>query len=415
MKLVTQVKLLPTPEQASALECTLRTVNDAASWVSEVAFERGVPREYELRKHTYPQLKSRGLGAQAAQHVVKKVRDSYAVLKANIRAGNLGGPGSRRRIKAESKPIVFRPQAAQPYDDRCLSWQYDSRTVSIWTTAGRLKGVRFACSPGALKTLREQRRGESDLVLRDGVFYLLATCEVPAEPMNENPAGFLGVDLGIVNIATTSDGARHAGRGLNRHRRRQLDLRRKLQAKGTKSAKRLLKKRARKEARHAADVNHCISKSIVTAAERTGRGVALEDLSGIRTRVRLRKDQRASLHSWSFHQLGQYIAYKAKRAGVPVVYVDPANTSQQCSECDHTDRKNRRSQAEFACRACGVIMHADLNGSRNIARKGADAWASGRQSCVPAISAAQVAQTREATRQPVAPYPQARSFRAGSS
>ncbi len=74
------------------------------------------------------------------------MRDSYTTLKANIRAGHLGKEGSRRRRKAESKPLTFRPEAAQPYDDRCLSWQYDQRTVSIWTVDGRVKNIRFACS-----------------------------------------------------------------------------------------------------------------------------------------------------------------------------------------------------------------------------------------------------------------------------
>ena len=221
---MTQVKLMPEADQAAALSATLRTVNEAACWVSGVAFERGVPREYELRKHTYAELKARGLGAQAAQHVIKKTRDAYTTLKANIRAGNLGKPGSKRRVKAESKPITFRPEATQPYDDRCLSWQYDAQTVSVWTTAGRLRHVRFACSADALKTLREHRRGESDLIERDGVFYLIAVCDVPEAEQYE-PSGFIGVDLGIANIATTSTGYRAAGRGLNRHRKRQLDLR----------------------------------------------------------------------------------------------------------------------------------------------------------------------------------------------
>ena len=161
VKLVTQVKLMPEADQAAALSATLRTVNEAACWVSGVAFERGVPREYELRKHTYAELKARGLGAQAAQHVIKKTRDAYTTLKANIRAGNLGEPGSKRRVKAESKPITFRPEAAQPYDDRCLSWQYDAQTVSVWTTAGRLRHVRFACSPDALKMLRSTARASA--------------------------------------------------------------------------------------------------------------------------------------------------------------------------------------------------------------------------------------------------------------
>lgn len=219
---------MPDAVQVSALERTLRTVNEAANWVSKVAFEHGVPREYELRRHTYTELKARGLGAQAAQHVIKKVRDSYTTLRANIRAGNLGKESSRRRRKAESKPITFRSQAAQPYDDRCLSWQYDQQTVSIWTVEGRVKNVSFVCSPDALKTLRDHRQGESDLIERDGVFYLLATCDVPEAEQYE-PDHFIGVDLGIANIATTSTGHQTAGRGLSRHRKRQLDLRKKLQ------------------------------------------------------------------------------------------------------------------------------------------------------------------------------------------
>ncbi|MFF4957005.1 RNA-guided endonuclease InsQ/TnpB family protein [Streptomyces sp. NPDC001222] len=383
IKIVVQVKLTPEAEQAAALSATLRTVNEAANWVSEFAFAHGVPREYELRKHTYAELKARGLGAQAAQHVIKKVRDSYTTLKANIRAGNLGKPGSKRRTKAETKPVAFRPEAAQPYDDRCLSWQYDAQTVSIWTTAKRIKNVRFTCSAGALKTLREYRQGESDLIQRNGAFYLIATCEVPQAEQYE-PDGFTGVDLGIVNIATTSTGYQAAGRKLNRYRKRQAALRRKLQAKGTKSARRRLKARSRKEQRHAKNTNHIIAKTIVTEAERTGRGLSLEELKGIRTRVRLRKPQRVALHSWAFAQLGDFIVYKARRAGVPLVFVDPAYSSKECAECGHVDRLNRVSQAKFVCRSCGVVAHADRNASRVLAHRGEDVWIAGRESRVPA-------------------------------
>ncbi|MFJ9121591.1 RNA-guided endonuclease InsQ/TnpB family protein [Streptomyces sp. NPDC102394] len=375
---------MPEPEQAAALSATLRTVNDLACWVSDVAFAHGVPREYELRKHTYPRLKAEGLGAQAAQHTIKKVRDAYTALRANVRAGNLGKEGSKRRRKAESKPITFRPEAAQPYDDRCLSWQYDQQTVSIWTTEGRLKGVPFVCSASALKVLQQYRKGESDLIERDGVFYLIATCKVPeAEPYE--PGGFIGVDLGIVNIATTSIGYQAAGRRLNRYRKRQLALRAKLQKKRTKSAKRRLKERSRREQRHAKNTNHIIAKTIVTEAERTSAGISLEELKGIRQRVRLRKPQRVALHSWAFAQLAEFIVYKAKRAGVPLVFVDPAYSSRECAECGRIDRLNRICQATFVCRSCGIVAHADRNASRVLARRGEDAWTAGRESRVPAI------------------------------
>ncbi|WP_328839245.1 transposase [Streptomyces europaeiscabiei] len=385
MKLVVQVKLLPTPEQAAALDATLHACNESATWVSEVAFERGEFKNFALRRHTYDTVKSRwGLGAQAAQHVIKKTCDAYTTLKANLKAGSLGRPGSERYRRATEKPISFRPQGAQPYDDRMLSWQISDRTVSVWTTGGRVKGMPFTVSPEQLATLALYRKGESDLLERDGMWFLSATCEVPEAPLNTELVDFLGIDLGIVNIATTSDGEILAGRELNRIRTRERGLRAKLQKKNTPSAKRRLKKRRRKEARRAKDINHKIAKRVVAEAERTGRGIALEDLTGIRERVRLRKPQRATHASWSFHQLGQFIAYKARKAGVPVVHVDPAYTSRTCAECGHIDKANRVSQAWFACRNCGFVDHADRNGSRNIRARAWELWRRGAQSTAPA-------------------------------
>jgi IS605 OrfB family transposase len=265
-----------------------------------------------------------------------------------------------------------------------LSWQVGRRRISIWTTAGRLKDVVFTASPQQLATLALYRKGESDLLRRDGMWFLNATCEVPEAPQNTDPVDFLGIDLGIVSIATTSDGEIMAGRELNRIRARERTLRTKLQKKNTPSARRRLKKRRRKEARRARDINHKIAKHVVAEAERTGRGIALEDLTGIRERVRLRKPQRPTHSSWSFAQLGSFIAYKARKAGVPVVHVDPAYTSRTCAECGHIDKANRVSQAWFACRNCGFVDHADRNGSRNIRARAWELWRRGAQSTAPA-------------------------------
>ncbi|MGW0761552.1 RNA-guided endonuclease InsQ/TnpB family protein, partial [Streptomyces sp. NPDC002814] len=384
MKLVVQVKLLPTPAQAAALEATLRACNEAATWVSGVAFEKDVKRNFALREHTYGEIKARWrLGAQAAQHVIKKTCDAYATLTANLKAGNLGRPSSKRYQRAIGKPIAFRPEGAQSYDDRMLSWQIAERRVSVWTVSGRLKDVTFTASPEQLATLALYRKGESDLMCRDGMWFLNSTCEVPETTPNTDPVDFLGIDLGIVNIATTSDGEIMAGRKINRVRARERGLRRKLQKKNTPSSKRRLKKRRRKEARRARDINHKIAKHVVVEAERTGRGIALENLTGIRERVRLQKPQRATHSSWSFAQLGSFIAYKARRAGVPVVYVEPAYTSRTCAECGHIDRSNRVSQAWFACRNCGFVDHADRNGSRNIRACAWELWRRGAESTAP--------------------------------
>ncbi|OBB49392.1 hypothetical protein A5755_26465 [Mycolicibacterium fortuitum] len=114
-------------------------------------------------------------------------------------------------------------------------------------------------------------------------------------------------------------------------------------------------------------MNHQISKRIVAEAERTGRGIAVEELTGIRE---VRKPQRATHSSWAFAQLGEFLTYKAARAGVPMVQVDPTYTSQRCTVCGHIDRRNRTSQPRFVCRDSGYTAeHADILGADNIAHR----------------------------------------------
>ncbi|WP_455770779.1 transposase [Streptomyces canus] len=232
-----------------------------------------------------------GLSAQPAVRVVRKVVDAYATLAAQLKAGLLGGKGSKRYRKATGSPVSFRPEAGQPFDDRCLSWQTDAHTVSIWTMDGRLRGMRYTGELGQLKLLSEHRKGESDLIQQRGKWYLLATCEV-LDPEITEPTDWIGVDRGIVNLATTSDGVNYQGRRLSRYRRWQARKRAELQRKNTRSAIRRLARRAQKEQRHATHVNHKISREIVSVAQRTGRGVAVERLDGIRDRVRLRREHR---------------------------------------------------------------------------------------------------------------------------
>jgi len=382
MRRVVRVKLLPTPAQELALADTLRVCNEAATYVSQVAFggrdsHGRTGNKIILQDVLYQDVKDRfGLGAQPAIRVIGKTADAYATLRSNIAEGNLGLPSSRQRVKAESKPVVFGPNAAQPFDRNCLSWQHDAGTVSIWSTHGRLKNVRFVGDPDQLKLLATHPIGESDLQFQNGHWFLIATLTLPTTPVVEPAAGFLGADLGIVNIAhvATARGvalADWSGGAITLRRKKNVTLRAKLQAKGTKSAKRLLKKRSKKEARFVTDVNHQVSKGIVAEAQRTGSGIAIEELTGIRERVRLRKPQRATLHSWAFAQLGTFLIYKAENAGVVIIPVDPAHTSQTCSACGFVSRLNRPNQATFACRACGVLLHADHNAAVNIARRGA--------------------------------------------
>ncbi len=202
----------------------------------------------------------------------------------------------------------FRKLGAISYDERILNWHLTDRQVSIWLLGGR-QIIPFVTGEhqGALLAYQQ---GESDLVYRKGEFYLYTTCEVP-EDAPIDPEAWLGVDLGIANLATDSDGEIHQGKTVQAVRFRHRKLRTQLQAAQTDSARRHLKKLSGKERRFATDVNHTISKRLVQKAQGTGRGIALEDLQGIRARVTARRPQRASLHSWSFYQLRSFVEYKA--------------------------------------------------------------------------------------------------------
>lgn len=344
MKLVSQLKLLPTPEQTTALKETMKRANQACDYISEVAWDTRTFGKFGLQKLVYGHVKETfSLTAQVVIRCISKVADAYKLDKKTKR--------------------TFKPLGAISYDSRILRYKLSKGVVSIWTVDGRAD-VAFTCGKRQWELLQSQQ-GESDLAFVRGSFYLLATCEVET-PTPDDVEGVLGVDLGINNIASTSDGEKMSGAHVKSVRHRNRRLRTKLQKKGTRSAKRKLRSRSGRESRFSSDTNHVIAKRIVETAKRTKRAIALEQLKGIRQRVRAKRPQRATLHSWAFAELGEYIQYKAALAGVPVIFVDPRNTSKGCSKCGHIAKANRPSQAVFKCQECGFALHADLNAARNI-------------------------------------------------
>ena len=263
----------------------------------------------------------------------------------------------------KSRRVHFKPHAAIPYDQRIMSFPASDR-VSLLTLEGRVK-VPFVVGPHDARRL-DLPKGQSDLVYRDGRWFLYVTVDVPdASPIA--PTDFVGVDLGIANIATDSDGNVHTGADVEGIRKKHNLQRKRLGRRNTKGARKKIRRMRDKEARFRRHQNHVISKAIVRDAKRTDRGIALEDLEGIRERVTARGGERRNrLGSWGFAQLGGFIVYKARLAGVAVEFIDPAYTSRTCHECGHCERSNRQSQGRFHCQACDHRAHADVNAARNI-------------------------------------------------
>lgn len=345
MKLTAKVRLQPTPEQKGSLLRTLAIANDACNYISECAWDSRTFGKFPLQKLVYNEVKDRfGLSAQVAILCIFKVAGAYK--------------------KDKKTKRTFKPTGSIAFDARILSFQMNKQAVSIWTIDGRLKGVPFVCSDRA-KELLSGGRGESDLLLMKGEFYLFTSCDVD-EPTPGDTDDILGVDMGIVNVAVDSDKQIFSSKAMNNVRFRHRRLRTKLQKLGTKASRRKLRQLSGKEARFAKDTNHKISKAIVKKAKDTGRSIAIEELGGIRDRALFRKSQRAQLHSWSFFQLRGYIEYKSKLVGVHVIPVDPRNTSRTCPCCGHVDKANRKTQATFLCVDCGFSGFADHVAAMNI-------------------------------------------------
>ena len=343
MNLTRLVKLQPDDRQTRLLVETMQRFNAACDAIARVAFAAHCANAFRLQKVVYNETRERfGLSAQMTVRAISKVCDAY------------------KRDKT-IRPS-FRPDGAVPYDQRILSWKEPDR-VSLLTLAGR-ETIRMVVDDYHSGRL-DRRRGQVDLIQRDGVFFLGIVVQIDEPPVIE-PSDFLGVDLGIVALATDSDGTTYSGTAVEKVRRIFSHRRRNLQRKGTQSARRKLRAIKRTQARYQRDTNHVISKTLVAVAKDTGRGLALEQLSGIRGRTTVRRQQRARAANWSFGQLQTFIAYKAKLAGVAVVLVDPRYTSQMCAVCGCIDRRNRPNQATFLCTNCGHAAFADVNAARNL-------------------------------------------------
>lgn len=364
-------KLDPSPEQVAGIEATLKAFADACNHIAGVA----------RREHTTNKVK--------LQHVVyKDVREQFG-LSANLTIRAIARVCAALKVPARMHS-VFTPTSID-YDQRIFSFREWDWTFSLTLLYSRQR-LNTVLGDWQKNRLRGRKPTSATLVKRRDGGYCLHVQIKDQAPEPSHAHDHLGVDLGIVNIATDSDqeSEPYSGQPVEDVRRKHNLQRKRLQKRNTKGAKKKLRRIAGKEARFKRHVNHVISKKVVDTARRTGRGIALEELRGIRGRIRARgSDARNRLSGWSFHQLSTFILYKALAAGVAVVFVDPAYTSQTCSVCGYCARGNRKTQSEFVCLHCGHYSNADKNAARNIRLRA-------QAVCNPALELAGFAPSRKA-------------------
>lgn len=361
MKVTLQIRLLPDAVSADKLRETMQRFNAACNYVSPLAFERRLTSKFAIQKLYYYDIRKRfGL---SAQHAVKVFDVVAQAVKAAM----------KKKHKTAPK---FRPFSSVPFDKRLYSLK-GAEKVSLSTLHGR---VLVPCIYGDYQRNRwHHTKKQADLILRkDGNWFLHIVIEIPDGDL-QAVQDFLGVDLGVANIATTDGGEQWSGNDVEAVRQYYAECRaslhrakenKKKRGKRPRSICRKLARISKRESNFRRNTNHGISKYLVGMAKGTGKGIALENLKGIgKSLQRFRKRQRAKVLGWSFYQLRQFVAYKACLAGVPVAIVKAKYTSQTCAECGHRDKNNRKTQAHFSCQQCGHHANADRNAARNIRQR----------------------------------------------
>lgn len=321
---------------------TIKVFKRGLQFCVDTAWSNKIKNNVKLHPLVYQDLRAMGLPSQLA---ISCIKQSCGIVK-----------------KPKNKPLI---QHASIKYNFPRSARFKNNLLSISTINGRIE-IPF-------KVPKCYEEYFSDWKVCESIFFVNKKgtgffCFTFSKEVNTNQQELhsqnkiLGVDLGVNNLAVTSDGVFYNNGRIKHLKRRFKFLRGKLQSKGTRSAKKLLRKISGRERRFMTWVNHNVSKNITTSLSK-GDVVVFEDLKGIRNRGRGKRFN-SMLSNWSFYQLQTFVEYKSEKRGVLFKKVPPNYTSQLCSRCGLI---GNRVKHFFSCSSCGYSCNADLNASRNIA------------------------------------------------
>jgi len=349
MILSRKLKLKVNEEQHATLMETLEQYKCCLDYTFENGFNNHLTSGLRLHDNTYQILRGKYPELPSALVCVARVKvtESLKSIKSKTK-----GKWGTKQPKSHKYPSIR-------YNNTCCS--IGKEYFALTTISGRIK-LPIVNNPFFKEDVKNlQKSCELQYKASKKEWYLIVFVNVQ-EPPKKEIKDILGIDRGCKHIAVCSNNMFFNSKHLRDVKGKYRYLRKRLQSKGTKSAKKLLKRISGKENRFQKDVNHCISKQIVNMPFDT---FVIEDLS-IHTKKENGKRFNSILSGWSWYQLETFLKYKADLLGKRVEYVDARYTSQKCSCCGHIEKGNRESQSQFHCVKCGFRLNADLNASRNI-------------------------------------------------
>jgi len=302
----------------------------------DIAWGMKIRNNIKLHPFVYKDLRKMGLPSQLS---IACIKQSCGMVK-----------------KAKTKPFIKRTSIRY---NTPRSFSFKNNVLSISTIMGRVK-IPVKIPDYALKYFDWEIR-ESLLTKSREKYYFTFTFSRESSINPNQHCRILGVDLGVNKLAVTSNN-KFYGKNIKKLRIKHDKMVSTLQSKGTKSAKRKLKKLSGGWRRFMTWSNHNISKRIVESLN-SGDVVVMEDLKGIRKTAKYNK----WVHKWAFFQMQKFIEYKALAKGIRVVYINPKYTSKTCNRCGSLNTS--RHSGFFECLCCGFHCDCDLQASRNISKR----------------------------------------------
>ena len=374
-------------DRNSAYE-TLIAYRNACNHVSQYLFDHDFEmKQSSLQSELYHDIRARfGLKSQMTQSVFKTVIARYKTLQTQLRKQHVWD-GYKKDNHGKEMPNYIRKDLTflwQPIEFkrpqldlvRNRDYTFKDDVLSLNTLNGRIlvKVHNLSENPSfdgswTLGTGKVVRSG------KHWFFHVAVSKEVPDFQLDQLQH-VVGIDRGLRQIITSYDEKGKTrfvnGASITKKRRHYAKLRARLQAKGTKSAKRRLRALSGRENRWMSDVNHCLSKTLVNTYGKQTLFV-LEDLTGVTfdTVYSRPREARYTHHSWAFYDLEQKLRYKAHLHQSQVVLVDAHYTSQRCPKCGRIDKTHRdKALHQYTCSHCGYTSNDDRVGAMNIQELG---------------------------------------------
>lgn len=386
-----KLRIYVTPEQEMLFRQMTEQYRQACNFVSQYIFDNQFNMAYQsLNKKLYSDLRKLfGLKSQLAQSSIKTAISRYKTIKQQLfqnpyRYKDENGNWQRitKTLEWLWKPVLFRRPQADLVRNRDYSFVDDGQVLSINTLGKRTKctfeGEHFSEYLDGSNDL-----GTAKLVELKGLWYLhIPVTKIVEDFQNEHVRHVVGIDRGLrfLTVSYDEQGKTEfvSGRKIATKRHKFQEVRKQLQSKGTKAAKRRLKAISGRENRWMSDMNHQISKTLV---QKYGKDTlfVLEDLTGVsfeENKLSQNAKRNYDLRSWAFYQLEQFLTYKAHENRSEVLKVSARYTSQRCPKCGTIHKGSRDHHKHLYSCQCGYKSNDDRIGAMNIQLLGT-MWISG--------------------------------------